>query len=81
MHGKSIKEFTIKRSKHAKTMAATSKNAVKIGDENFTVDHQLLFQRIAAADRNNDIPYSELFKFELTGYPTSMFDSPMFLHQ
>ena len=81
MNGKSIKEFTFKRSHQAKTMAATSKNAVKIGDEIVTVDHQLLFQRIAAAARNNDIPNSELFKYELTGYPTSLFDSPIFLRQ
>ena len=60
MHGKSIKEFTIKRSKHAKTMAATSKNAVKIGDEIVTVDHQLLLLQLIVTMIFHTVSFSNL---------------------
>ena len=79
MNGKSIKEFSFSRSMQAKTMAASSKNAVQIESDVVVVDPQLLFQRLTAAAESMSYNNRDLFRYELSSFPTSLFETPFIL--
>ena len=81
MEGKTVKEYSFKHSQQAVTMAATSKNAIIIDSDVVVVDHQLLFQRLISAAENFGLKRSELFRYELSSFPTALFESPTFLRQ
>eukprot|EP00794_Sanderia_malayensis_P002695 gene2695-3114_t len=57
------------------------KNNVNINGESISVDPQLLFQRlITVADQMNE-NRSEIFKYELCSYPTSLFESTLLMRE
>ena len=76
MVGKTINEFSFKRSNQTKTLVAQASNAVKIGNDVAVVPPQLLFQRITRAACESDSWNENLFAYEMTSFPTSMFESP-----
>lgn len=49
--------------------------ALTIDNETAQVDPQLLFQRITTVARDAFPEMSELFKFELSSHPSSLFDN------
>ena len=58
-----------------------SKNSVEIDGDVVHVDPQLLFQRLVSAVDNIHENKSEVFKYELSSYPSSLFESLTFLRQ
>ena len=55
-------------------------SVITIDNEVVQVDPQLLFQRlILAANASEDLP--SIFRYELSSYPSSLFDSPFMLRQ
>ena len=79
MTGQKITEHSFKRTDQVATMA--SKNLVKIDEDVVYVDPQLLFQRLVSAVDNIHENKSEVFKYELSSYPSSLFESLTFLRQ
>ena len=79
MTGQKITEHGFKRTDQVATMA--SKNLVKIDEDVVYVDPQLLFQRLVSAVGNIYEDKSEVFKYELSSYPSSLFESSTFLRQ
>ena len=66
-------KFSFKRSKQVVTMS--DKSDMKVLGEGIHIDTQLLFQRLTtAADRCVD-DVSEVFKYELSSIPSSLFDN------
>ena len=66
-----VSEYNFKRKDQVVTMA--SKNSVKIDDDVVIVDPQLLFQRLVAAAGNIYEDKREVFKYEWSSFPTSLF--------
>ncbi|KAL8561256.1 hypothetical protein ACOMHN_047112 [Nucella lapillus] len=83
MWGKKIEEFTFKCCDQATTMINASKNAFRIGEDIISVDPQLLFQRIASTvpGLHDGDEKAGVFKYELSAYPTSLFESPLLFLQ
>lgn len=78
MTGRSATEYSFKKSAQAITLA--KKSAVRIDNEQVEIDPQLLFQRlILASNTSEDLP--TIFRYELSSYPTSLFDSALMLRQ
>jgi len=73
MTGKVAGKFSFKRSMQVVRMS--EKADVTVFGEGVHIDTQLLFQRLTtAADRNVD-DISEVFKYELSSIPSSLFDN------
>ena len=76
MAGKKVEDYTFRKSEQAITLA--SKSAIKINDERVEIDPQLLFQRlILTANVSEDLP--SVFRYELSSFPASLFDSLLML--
>ena len=72
-------EFSFKRTDQAVTMIL--KNAMKFDGDTVSVDPQLLFQRLVSAAGNVYEDKEEVFRYELSSYPASLFESTIFLRQ
>jgi len=72
MLGKAVSEHTFKRKDQVVTM--TVKNSLTIGGESISVDPQLLFQRLVTAARDLTEDTRDLFRYELCGHPSSLFE-------
>lgn len=72
MEGIPIDRYTFKRSTQVVTMS--DRSAIKSNGEKFSLDTQLLFQRLTSAARHLD-DISEIFKYELCSVPASLFDN------
>ena len=80
MKGKSAAELSFKKSDQVKTLG--HKNSKTGNNEKLpTVDPQLLFQRCLTGSASISISQSELFCFELCGYPSALFESHQFIPQ
>ena len=78
MSKQQVFQYAFKRSHAAKTM--TTK--VKIGkDSDIEIDPGLLFQRLLVLSHATTISNSEVFKYELCGYPPAIFESPHLLRK
>ena len=73
MVGKKVSEYVFKRNRQVTTLA--SKGNIKIDGDEINVDPQLLFQRLLAAANGETNDLSELFNYELTSSPSSIFDN------
>ena len=69
----------MKRSKQVKTLNEKSK--IKVQSESGSVSPQLLFQRLVTAARYFTDDVSTLFSYELSNYPSSMFDANGFMRE
>ena len=79
IENKKVLEYSFKRKKQVITQG--TKNNLKIGGEDISVDPQLLFQRlITIADSTLD-DTEQLFKHELSANPSSLFDSSGLLRE
>ena len=70
MIGKNVKEYSFRKSQQAVTL--NEKSFIKVNGEVIAVDPQLLFQRLTAAANRY---VSEVFKNELSGVPSSLFNN------
>ena len=78
MKGKSAAELSFKTSDQVKTLRL--KNSKTGNNEKLqTVYPQLLFQRCLTGSASISIAQSELFCFELCGYPSALFESHQFI--
>ena len=80
MRGKKVDEFSFKKKNQALTLA--SRTAVPFSDGYVQIDPQLLFQRLsflATSGRYED-PQA-LFKYEMSSYPSALFDSSLLPRQ
>lgn len=77
MTGKSVCSYSFSRYAQAITMA--SKSSLTIGDESLQVDLQLLFQRLILTC-NSAEELTSVFQYELTSYPTALFESPLMMN-
>ena len=78
MKGKSAAELSFKKSDQVKTLG--HKNSKTGNNEKLqTVYPQLLFQRCLTGSASISIAQSELFCFELCGYPSALFESHQFI--
>ena len=77
----STKQLIIFQSDHAITLKSAVKHATKIEGDVISVDPQLLFQRLGPlSDQSSTLKEKkEPFKYDLSGYPTSLFDTGHFL--
>lgn len=73
LSGNDATTFSFKKKNKAITMH--TKQALTIDNETAQVDPQLLFQRITTVARDAFPEMSELFKFELSSHPSSLFDN------
>ena len=71
MVGKCVLDHSFKKKSQIVTMA--SNYAVKIGDEMINIGPQLFFQRLVTAGMRNE-QLSEIFQYELSSYPSALFD-------
>lgn len=78
MVGHKVSEFSFKWPDKAVTMATVSKSSVKIDGDIISVDPQLLFQRLVSVVGDIYQNKREVFKFELSSYPSSLFETPFF---
>ena len=80
MKGKSAAELSFKKSDQVKTLG--HKNSKTRNNEKLpTVYPQLLYQRCLTGSASISISQSELFCFELCGYPSALFESHQFIPQ
>ena len=70
MVDQNVFEFSFQRKNQATNMQTTD---VVIGEETINIDPQVLFQRLIAIKDHHDYS-SELFEYELCGYPPVLFD-------
>ena len=72
MVGKNVSDYSFRKSQQAVTL--NEKSSVKVGGEIVAVDPQLLFQRLTTAANRYVSDISEVFRYELSGVPSSLFD-------
>ena len=72
MLGKSVSEHTFKRKDQVVTMGV--KQSLTVNGESISVDPQLLFQRLVTAARDVTEDMRDLFRYELCGHPSSLFE-------
>jgi hypothetical protein len=75
-----VTEISFKRKHQAVTLDATRPTSTHI-IHILHVDPQLMFQRHTTAGQDNLPNMTELFKYELSSFPSSMFESNGFLRQ
>lgn len=73
MAGKQVSSYVFK--KNEKVVPMDTKSSVKIGDDVIHVDPQLLFQRLVAAANGIQDDISDIFRFELSTFPSSIFET------
>ena len=79
MEGKNVVTYTFKRAHQATTMG--SKCNVNAGGEEFSIDPQLLFQRLVSVSDDSLDDTEDLFRFELCSHPSALFDSSGLLRE
>ena len=73
MIGKQVDKYTFKRKDQTERL--TISNAMKVNEETVSIDPQLLFQRLITVADRCDEDILTIFKYELSTYPSSLFDS------
>ena len=73
MVGKKVSEYSFKKSQQAVTL--NEKSSVKVSGEVVAIDPQLLFQRLTTAANRYVSDISEVFRYELSGVPSCLFDN------
>jgi hypothetical protein len=71
MLGEPVFSFAFKKIYKAKTMSSSS--GVMVSPEK-TIDSSLLFQRFLVVSRTGELDLEEVMKYELSAYPTSLFE-------
>ena len=80
MRGKKVDEFSFQKKHQAITLA--SRTAVPLSDGNVQIDPQLLFQRLSIVATSGRYEDPEaLFKYEMSSYPSALFDSSLLPRQ
>ena len=79
MEGKAVIDYTFKKKNQAVTLG--SKHSVKVDGEEVHVDSQLLFQRLVAVSESTLDDVEDLFRYELCGHPSSLFDTSGLLRE
>jgi hypothetical protein len=79
MNGKSVSEFTFKRKHQVVIFQDNPLYSTSDRHENLSIDPQLLFQRFIIAADNIYEDKSEIFAYELSSHPSSMFESSGFM--
>ena len=79
MEEKKVLEYTFKKKKQAVTLG--TKQHVKVDGEEVNVDPQLLFQRLISVSESTLDNVEEIFKYELCGHPSALFDSSGLLRE
>ena len=79
IEGKNILEYTFKKKDEAVTLG--SKQHVKVDGEEVHDDPQLLFQRLIAVSESTLDNVEDLFRYELCGHLSSLFDSSGLIRQ
>ena len=72
MEGKSVAQFSFKKCDQAKLM--TSKSSDQKNSSILRIDTSLLFQRCISVLKRSEVDQQSVFCYELSSYPTSMFD-------
>ena len=73
MDGMDAFSISFKRNRQVKTLNEKSK--VKTQGDSLNVNSQLLFQRLVTAARNITEDVSKIFEYELSNFPSSLFES------
>ena len=71
--GEGVSTYTFRKRNQAVTMNA--KHSIKIDGESVNVDPQLLFQRLTTVARGSYTNMYDLFRYELSNHPSSLFDT------
>ena len=79
MVGKNVSDYSFRKSQQAVTL--NEKSSVKVGGEIVAVDPQLLFQRLTTAANMYVSDISEVFRYELSGVPSSLFDNTTLMRE
>jgi len=72
MQGQAIQDYTFKRCNQAITL--NIKNSLKVDDGTINVDSQLLFQRLTAVGNLLSENTGDMFRYELSSYPSAPFE-------
>ena len=78
MKGQAVFSYSYKRNMKAKTLASAS--VVKVAEDR-TINPVLLFQRFLVVSQTGDLSLDEVMKFELSPYPTSLFEAKYLLRK
>ena len=79
MTEKFVQNYTFKRNQQAITLG--TKTSIKVGGDDMQVDPQLLFQRLLTVADDSVDKVEEVFSYELSGHPSSLFDSSGLLRE
>ena len=79
MTGQAVSDVHSNKENEARTM--NTKPSVKIGEEKVRVDPQLLFQRLLHVAGGDLTKLAEIFRYELTAVPASLFDDSGFMRE
>ena len=74
MKGENVLSFSFKKSNQAVTLAAKTKTKSDLDFPTTDIDPQLMFQRLTTAANGLFESTAEVFKYELSSVPPSMFD-------
>jgi hypothetical protein len=74
MKGENVLSFSFKKSNQAVTLAAKTKTKSDSDFPTTDIDPQLMFQRLTTAANGLFENTAEVFKYELSSVPSSMFD-------
>ena len=78
MIGVSVKDFVFRKKDQAVLMTAKSNES---GTSVRQLDPSLLFQRLIVIAKKSQVDESQIFKYELCGHPSSMFDDSGLLRE
>ena len=70
LEGSNAFDFSFRKKDQVQSLGAK----VTISDEKIPIDSQLLFQRLLIIANNSDLGVEEVFAYELSSYPTALFD-------
>ena len=79
MEGKKVTDFSFKRSSQVLTLG--SKTSLKVDSDEISIDPQILFQRLVAVSDDTLDDTEEIFRYELSSQPSSLFDSSGLLRE
>ena len=71
----SMDAFSISFKRNLQNKTLNEKSKVKAQGDSLNVNSQLLFQRLVIAARNITEDVSKIFEYELSYFPSSMFES------
>ena len=76
MYGKSVAEYTFRKKDQVTTLASST--YITVEGERLEIDPKQLFQRLVVAGKET-VDTQILFTYELSSYPTSLFDSSLLM--